>query len=132
MVMTDPLGDMLVRIKNALAVKKNKVEIPYSKLKIAVLKILKDHNLIEDIKVSGEGIKKKIIVYLKYDENGAPLIEDLIRVSKPGRRVYMGYRDFKKLRSGFGFRIVSTSRGIMTDVEARKRKLGGEIICEVR
>lgn len=130
--MTDPIGDMLTRIKNALKVRKAKVEIPYSKIKIAILKILRDHGLIGDIKLSGDEIKKKIIVFLKYDENGEPLIEDLIRISKPGRRIYMGYREFKKVRSGFGFRIVSTSRGIMTDLEARRRKLGGEVICEVR
>lgn len=132
MTMTDPIADMLARIKNALKVKKSKVEIPYSKMKIAILKILRDHGLIGEIKLSGDNLKKKIIVYLKYDENGEPLIEDLIRVSKPGRRVYMGYREFKKVREGFGFRIVSTSRGIMTDLEAKRRKLGGEVICEVR
>jgi len=131
MVMTDPIADMLTRIKNALKVRKKKVEVPYSKIKIAIAKILKEKNLIEDIKIIGEGVKKKIIILLKYTENNEPLIEDLVRVSKPGRRVYAGYRDLKPLRQGWAFRIISTSRGIMTDEEARRRKLGGEIICEV-
>jgi small subunit ribosomal protein S8 len=131
MVMTDPIADLLARIKNALMVRKKFTTAPYSKMKIAILKILKEKGLIENIKLRGEGVKKELVIYLKYDENGEPLIEDLIRVSKPGRRIYAGYRDLKPLKRGFAFRIVSTNRGIMTDEEARKRKLGGEIICEV-
>ena len=127
MVMTDPIADFLTRIKNALKVKKKKVEAPYSKMKLAIAKILKEKELIEDIKLKD----KNLIIYLKYDELGEPLIEDIKRISKPGRRVYMGYREFKPVRGGFGFRIVSTSRGIMTDIEAKRRKLGGEVICEI-
>ncbi len=131
MVMTDPIADLLTRIRNALKARKRFTMVPYSKMKIAILKILKDKGLIENIKLRGEGVKKAIVIYLKYDQDGEPFIEDLIRVSKPGRRVYAGYRDLKPLRRGFAFRIISTNRGIMTDEEARKRKLGGEIICEV-
>jgi small subunit ribosomal protein S8 len=131
MVMTDPIADFLTRIRNALKVKKKKVEAPYSKMKLAISKILKEKELIQDFKIREENGKKFIVLTLKYDENGEPLIENLIRVSKPGRRVYMGYRDFKPVRSGFGFRIVSTSRGVMTDIEAKRRKLGGEVICEI-
>ncbi|MER3570159.1 MAG: 30S ribosomal protein S8 [Patescibacteria group bacterium] len=127
MVMTDPIADFLTRIKNALKVKKKKVEAPYSKMKLAIAKILKEKELIENIKLKD----KNLIIYLKYDELGEPLIEDIKRISKPGRRVYMGYREFKPVRSGFGFRIVSTSRGIMTDIEVKRRKLGGEVICEI-
>ncbi|MER3406904.1 MAG: 30S ribosomal protein S8 [Patescibacteria group bacterium] len=127
MVMTDPIADFLTRIKNALKVKKKKFEAPYSKMKLAIAKILKEKELIEDIKLKD----KNLIIYLKYDELGEPLIEDIKRISKPGRRVYMGYREFKPVRGGFGFRIVSTSRGIMTDIEAKRRKLGGEVICEI-
>lgn len=129
--MTDPIADLLTRIKNSLKVRKKTIVAPYSKVKLAILKILKEKDLIENFEIKGEGVKKKFIIDLKYDENGDPMIEDLKRISKPGRRVYMGYRDLKPLRGGFAFRIISTSRGIMTDVEARKRKLGGEVICEV-
>lgn len=129
--MTDPIADLLTRIKNGLRVRKKTITTPYSKIKVAILKILKEKDLIEDFKVSGEGVKKEFIINLKYDENGEPMIEDLRRISKPGRRIYLGYKDLKPLRGGFAFRIVSTNRGIMTDVEARKRKLGGEVICEV-
>jgi small subunit ribosomal protein S8 len=131
MVMTDPIADFLTRIRNALKVKKKKVEAPYSKMKLAISKILKEKELIQDFKIREENGKKFIVLTLKYDENGEPLIENLLRVSKPGRRVYMGYRDFKPVKSGFGFRIVSTSRGVMTDIEAKRRKLGGEVICEI-
>jgi small subunit ribosomal protein S8 len=129
--MTDPIADLLTRIKNGLRVKKKQVTAPYSKIKVGILKILKEKNLIQGFKVQENGVKKNFIIYLKYDEDGEPLIEDLKRVSKPGRRVYAGYKDLKPLRGGFAFRIISTSRGLMTDEEARKRKLGGEIICEV-
>jgi len=129
--MTDPIADLLTRIKNGLKVKKKQVTAPYSKIKVGILKILKEKNLIKGFKIQENGVKKNFIIYLKYDEDGEPFIEDLKRVSKPGRRVYAGYKDLKPLRRGFAFRIISTSRGLMTDEEARKRKLGGEIICEV-
>lgn len=130
-MITDPIADFLTRIKNALMAKKKTVKAPISKVKIAIAKILKEKNLIENFKIVGEGVKKEIVIYLKYDEDGEPFIFDLKRVSKPGRRVYAGYRELKPLKQGFAFRIVSTSRGIMTDESARKRKLGGEIICEI-
>lgn len=130
-MMIDPIADFLTRIKNAMKIKRKIVKAPSTKIKIAILKILKEKKLIEDFKITGEGNKKEIIVELKYDEDGDPFIVDLKRISKPGRRVYVGYKDLKPLKSNFGFRIISTSRGIMTDEEARKRKLGGEIICEV-
>jgi len=131
MVMTDPIADFLTRIRNALFLKKKKAEAPYSKIKLAIAKILKEKELIQDFKIREENDKKTIVLTLKYEVNGEPLIENLVRVSKPGRRVYMGYKDFKPLKGGFGFRIVSTSRGIMTDIEAKRRKLGGEVICEI-
>jgi len=129
--MTDPIADLLTRIKNGLMAKKRQVIAPYSKIKIGILKILKDKNLIQGFKIQENGIKKNFIIYLKYDEDGQPFIEDLKRVSRPGRKIYARYRDLKPLRGGFAFRIISTNRGIMTDEEARKRKLGGGIICEV-
>ncbi|MCS7200589.1 MAG: 30S ribosomal protein S8 [Patescibacteria group bacterium] len=127
----DPIADFLTRIRNGCRVKKNYVSAPVSKVKIAIAKILKEKKLINDFKISGEGIKKRIVIYLRYNNRNESFIEDLKRISKPGRRVYVGYRELKPIRNSFAFRIVSTSRGIMTDDEARKRKLGGEIICEV-
>ncbi len=131
MVSSDPIADFLTRIRNALRVKKSHVSAPLSKAKIAIAKILKERKLVNDFKIVGEGVKRKIVVYLRYDERNEPYLEDLKRVSKPGRRVYCGYKDLKPLRNSFAFRILSTSRGIMTDDEARKRKLGGEVICEI-
>jgi small subunit ribosomal protein S8 len=131
MVMTDPIADLLARIKNAWNVRKKRIVVPYSKMKLAILKIFKEKNIVSNMKIKEEGVKKFIIVNLNYINNEPPY-EDLIRVSKPGRRVYCGYKDLKPVREGYGFRIISTSRGIMLDSEAKKRKLGGEIICEVR
>lgn len=130
-MISDPIADFLTRIRNALRSKKSYVSAPLSKVKIAIAKILKEKKLVNDFKIVGEGVKKKIIVYIRYDERNEPYLEDLKRISKPGRRVYCSYKDLKPLRNNFAFRILSTSRGIMTDNEARKRKLGGEIICEV-
>ncbi len=131
MVMTDPIADLLTRIKNAWKVRKKRIVVPYSKMKIAILKIFKEKNIVSSIKIREEGVKKFIIVGLNYIDNEPPY-EDIIKISKPGRRVYCGYKELKPVREGYGFRIISTSRGIMTDSEAKKRKLGGEVICEVR
>jgi small subunit ribosomal protein S8 len=130
MSITDPIADLLTRIRNAWKVKKNIIVVPYSNVKIAILKIFKEKNIVKTIKLKEENNKKFLIVYLNYINNNPPF-EDLIRASKPGRRVYMGYRDLRPVRGGYGFRIISTSRGIMLDSEAKKRKLGGEVICEV-
>ncbi len=128
--MTDPIADLFARIKNAWLVRKNKITVPYSKTKIAILKIFKEKNIVSSIKLKENGVKKNLIVYLNYLDNEPPY-EDIKRISKPGRRVYLGYRELKPVRQGYGFRIISTSRGIMLDSEAKKRKLGGEVICEV-
>ena len=131
--MTDPIADLFARIKNAWKIRKKKIEVPYSNIKIAILKILKEKNIIGDFKVSAResNIKRYFVVSLVYSEDGKAPIEDIKRVSKPGRRYYLQYKDLKPVRQGYGFRIVSTSRGIMTDIESKKRKLGGEIICEI-
>lgn len=130
MVMTDPIADLLARIKNAWRVRKERILVPYSNVKIAILKIFQEKGIVRDIKLKENGAKKFLIVYLNYIDDEPPY-EDIKRISKPGRRVYVGYRDLKPVRQGFGFRIISTPRGIMLDSEARKRKLGGELICEV-
>jgi len=131
MVMTDPIADFLTRMRNALRVRKRTFNIQASKVKIALSKILKEKGYIENFKIIENDKKKFIQVYLKYNKEGDPYLEEIKRVSKPGRRVYMGYKEMKPIKEGFGFRIVSTSRGIMTDDEARKRKLGGEVIAEI-
>lgn len=130
MTMTDPISDFLVRIKNCWRVKKTRFIVPYSKMKVAILKIFQEKNIVKEFKVKEEKNKKFLIVYLNY-VNDEPPYEDIIRVSKPSRRVYVKTKDLKPVRQGYGFRIISTSRGIMLDSEARRRKLGGEVICEV-
>jgi small subunit ribosomal protein S8 len=130
-MMTDPISDMLIRIKNALMARHKSVIIPASKIKLEIARILKEEGYIEDYKYIKEEPQPKIEIILKYDENKRPVIAGVKRVSKPGRRIYKGYRDLPKVLDGFGIAIVSTSQGIMTDHEARKRKIGGEVICEI-
>jgi len=130
-MMTDPIGDMLTRLKNALMARHKSVIVSASKMKLEIARILKEEGYIEDYKYIKEETQPKIEIILKYDENKRPIIAGVKRVSKPGRRIYKGYRDLPKVLDGFGIAIVSTSQGIMTDHEARKRKVGGEVICEI-
>lgn len=130
-MMTDPIADMLIRIKNALMARHKSVIVPASKIKLEIARILKEEGYIEDYRYIKEEPQPKIEILLKYDENKRPVIAGVKRVSKPGRRIYRGYRDLPKVLDGFGIAIISTSQGIMTDHEARKRKIGGEVICEI-
>jgi len=130
-MMTDPIGDMLTRLKNALMARHRSIIVPASKMKLEIARILKEEGYIEDYKYIKEETQPKIEIILKYDENKRPIIAGVKRISKPGRRIYRGYRDIPKVLDGFGIAIVSTSQGIMTDHEARKRKVGGEVICEI-
>ncbi|MDF2954342.1 MAG: Ribosomal protein S8 [Thermodesulfobacterium sp.] len=130
-MMTDPIADMLIRIKNALMARHKSVTVPASKIKLEIARILKEEGYIEDYEYIKEEPQPKIKINLKYDENKRPVIAGVKRVSKPGRRIYRGYRDLPKVLNGFGIAIISTSQGIMTDHEARKRKIGGEILCEI-
>ncbi|RKX56629.1 MAG: 30S ribosomal protein S8 [Thermodesulfobacteriota bacterium] len=130
-MMTDPIADMLIRIKNALMARHKKVEIPASKMKLEIARILKEEGYIEDFTYIDEKPQGKIEIILKYDENKRPVIRGVKRVSKPGRRIYMGYRKLPKVLDGLGIAIISTSQGIMTDHEARRRKVGGEVLCEI-
>jgi len=130
-MMTDPIADMLTRIRNALMARKKSLIVPASKIKLEIVRILKEEGYIEDYKYIDEKPQGKIEIILKYDENKRPVIAGLRRISKPGRRIYMGYRDLPKVLDGLGIAIISTSQGIMTDYEARKRKIGGEVICEI-
>jgi len=130
-MMTDPISDMLMRIKNALMARHKTVVVPGSKLKLEIARILKDEGFIEDYRVVEEKPQIKIEIVLKYDDKKSPVIAGIKRVSKPGRRIYRGYKELPRVLDGMGMAIISTSQGIMTDHEARKRRLGGEVICEI-
>ena len=129
--MTDPISDMLTRVRNAIAAKHTRVDIPGSKLKMEVARILKEEGYINNYTVKGEGPKYMIRVFLRYDAKGVSSITRLERVSRPGRRVYVGSQDIKKVLGGYGVSIVSTSRGLMTGKRARAERVGGEVLAEV-
>lgn len=129
--MTDPIADMLTRIRNALVVKREVVEIPVSNTKKAIAKILLDEGYISGFEVKGEGIDSKIVVTLKYGAKGEKVITGLKRISKPGLRIYAGYDELPRVLNGMGIAIVSTPKGVMTDREARKLHHGGEILAYV-
>jgi small subunit ribosomal protein S8 len=131
MSMTDPIGDMLTRIRNAHLVKQESVEMPSSKMKIEIAKILKKEGYIRDFRYYKFQNKFNLKVFLKYGERQARTILGLERLSKPGRRIYTGKDDIPKVLGGLGIAIISTSRGIMTDKDARKTGVGGELICQV-
>lgn len=127
--MVDPIADMLTQIRNAQAVRKPEIKLSNSRVKFAIAKILKDEGFIKEMKV--EEKNKILVVNLKYTENNMPVISTIKRISKSGQRIYIESRKIKKVLGGLGSMIISTSQGIMTGKEARKRNLGGEIICEV-
>lgn len=126
----DPISDMLVRIKNAQAVSHKTVEMPFSKVKFELAKLLEKESLVGKVDTKGKKISKVIEIGLKY-ENGKPAIEEIKRVSKPGQRVYAKKKALRPVRQGYGLAVVSTSQGLMTDKQARLKGLGGEIICEI-
>ncbi len=130
MSMTDPISDMLTRIRNGQKARKVSVDMPASKVKITVANVLKDEGYITDFETSGEGAEKTLSVELKYFE-GTPVIEKVQRVSKPGLRIYRGKDELPKVLGGLGIAIVSTSAGVMSDRQAREKGIGGEVICVV-
>ena len=130
MSMTDPIADMLVRIKNAAAVGKPTVSMPSSKVKVAIANVLKDEGYVSDARVNQDGAKANLEIALKYYE-GKPVIETLKRVSRSGLRQYRGKDALPKVLGGLGVAIISTSRGIMTDAQARQQGVGGEVLCIV-
>jgi small subunit ribosomal protein S8 len=132
MGMTDPIADMLTRIRNAIMARHESVDIPYSNMKFAVSKILKEEGYTKNYKTFvDEKMKKLLKVYINYDENNKSVITGLKRMSKPGRRVYVKVEDIKKLKSHLGLIILSTSKGLMTDRNARNNKIGGESLLIV-
>ncbi len=128
---TDPIADMLTRIRNGAAARHGKVEIPASKLKVELARILKDEGYVTNYRVAEESGKPVIKLYLKYNTDSTPVISRIDRVSKPGRRVYTSAEKIPRIIGGLGVSIVSTSRGVMTGRQAEKLGVGGEIVCSV-
>lgn len=128
---SDPIADLLTRIRNGQHARMMTVDIPHSKIKMDVLRILQAEGYVKGFEINTESKFPKIQIQLRYDTKRKPVINHLRRVSKPGLRVYKGHDDLRPLRSGLGTQIVSTSSGLMTDREARRKRLGGEVICEV-
>ncbi len=131
MYLTDPIADMLTRIRNANIAMHEKVDIPFSKEKEAILKILKDEGYVLNYKEIVDGNKRNMRVYLKYGENKEKVIRGLKRISKPGRRVYSNIKDMPTVLGGLGIAILSTSKGVATDKTCRKENVGGEVLCYV-
>jgi small subunit ribosomal protein S8 len=129
--MSDPIADMLTRIRNAGKAKFPTVDIPGSKLKVELARILKDNGYLKNYKFVEDGKQGMLRLYLKYEASGTHVIYGLDRVSKPSRRIYTTSKDIKPVYNGLGIAIISTSKGIMTDIQAKKDNLGGEIICNV-
>ena len=128
---TDPVGDFINRLKNGGEVKKQTVSVPFSAFKMAIAEVLKDAGYIQAIDKKGKKVKKTLDVVLKYDDAGKARIIGVKRISKPGRRMYRGVEDIRPVRYGHGTLILSTPKGIMTDKEARKAKVGGEALFEI-
>ncbi len=130
--MTDPIADLLTRIRNAQTAKHESLEVPHSQMRLGVVKVLYEEGFIGPYGVGeGEKGRKLIKINLRYDSTRRPLIAELIRDSRPGRRSYIGYRHLKPVRNGIGVAILSTPKGILTDRQAREEKVGGEILCRV-
>ena len=129
--MTDPIADMLTRIRNANQMRYKEVEVPASKIKLEIARILKEQGFIEDFKVKKNNIQNIIVLNLKYGQNKERVITGLKRISKPGLRVYAKTEEMPKVLNGLGIAIFSTSKGIMTDKEARKESLGGEVLAYI-
>lgn len=130
-MLTDPISDLLVRLKNGAERRHEKVAVPASKLKRAVLEVLKKEGYVDAVEDGVKDGHPLLNVKLRYVGDGQPMITGLERISKPGRRVYVGSKHIAKVRNGIGMSILSTSKGIMTDQESRQQKLGGEVLCSV-
>ncbi len=131
MSVSDPIADMLTRIRNAILVRHESVAVPSSRMKLAIAKILKEEGLIADYEVLKGKTHRAIKLHLKYDEKNQPIISGLERVSKPGLRVYAGQKEIPRVYGGLGVAILSTAKGIMTGRQAWRRKIGGELLCYV-
>ena len=131
MAMTDPIADLLTRIRNAGMAQHPKMDIPSSNVKVAIAEVLKDLGYIKNFKVINDDLQGILRLYLKYDGQNTAVINEITRVSKPGRRVYVGQDEIPRIKNGLGAAILSTSKGVMDDVAAREAKVGGEVLCTV-
>jgi small subunit ribosomal protein S8 len=131
MSLTDPVADFLTRIRNAIHARHTKLDVPASRLKMEIARILKEEGYISNYKGAEEKGRKVLRVYLKYDGQNGPVIRDLARVSRPGCRVYVGRDEIKRVQGGMGISILTTPKGVMTGKQARREGVGGELLCEV-
>jgi small subunit ribosomal protein S8 len=131
MSMTDPIADMLTRIRNGIQSRHDRVELPTSKLKVEIARILKSEGFISNYKLIEDKIQPLLRIYLKYSQDGEPVIHGIERISRPGRRVYRNKQDIPRVLGGLGLAIVSTSKGVLSGTEAVKNGVGGEVICQV-
>ena len=130
MSLSDPIGDMIARLKNSQMRNHKKIELPSSKFKAKIAEILKSEGYIVDYEVKSDQNKANLLISLKYN-SGNPVISSIERISKPGRRIFSSAESLPKVNNGLGIAIISTPKGVMTDIDARKQKVGGEIICKV-
>jgi small subunit ribosomal protein S8 len=131
MNVTDPVSDLLTRLRNAISARHEKADVPSSRFKVELARILKDEGYIKNFKVMDDRGGSLLRLYLKYDESGNPVIHGLMRSSKPGRRLYKGKDELPEVLGGLGVAIVSTSQGLLTGNDAKKRGVGGEVVCTV-
>jgi small subunit ribosomal protein S8 len=131
MATSDPVADMLTRIRNAQLARHPKVDVPASKLKMDISRILKEEGFITNFKLAEDGAKRSIRIYLKYTPGNVPLISRIERVSRPGCRVYVGSKEVPRVLGGLGINILTTPKGVMTGATARKENVGGEVLCQV-
>jgi len=128
---SDPIADMLTRVRNAISSRHPKVDVPASRLKTEIARILKEEGYIANFKVAEEGVKRVIKIYLKYSSANAPVITRIERVSRPGCRVYVGRDDIPRVQGGLGINILTTARGVMTGRTAHREGVGGEVLCQI-
>ena len=131
MGMTDPIADMLTRVRNGFRSKKEHVDIPASKIKAQIARIMLEHGYVKNVKYIDDGLQGKIRVYIRYDDNHKSIIEGIKRISVPSRRVYVEKGDVPRVMGGYGTAIISTSKGVLTDKECRSKGVGGEVICHI-
>jgi small subunit ribosomal protein S8 len=127
----DPVSDLLTRIRNAHLAKHDRVDVPLSKLKTEICRILKDEGFIRNFKLVEQSPVSVLRIFLEYDDNGTPAISHLRRISKPGRRIYRGADSIKPVLNGRGLGVISTNLGVLSDAQAREKRVGGEILCEI-
>jgi len=130
-MLTDPIADMLARIRNAGQARHRETAFPASRMKLAIARVLAEEGFVGRVREESQGGRPSVIVGIRYDETGAPLIDGLRRVSRPGRRFYVGHDKLPSVRNGLGVAVISTSRGVLSDRAAREAGVGGEVLCEV-